>query len=296
MDDRGSGAMWNGMRTATLIAAMAGAAGGAGAALTGRAGLLVGLALAAAAGAFVVWRADRIVLGLFRAQEVDERSAPYFVALVRELAGRAGLPMPRVALVDEDAPNAFATGRDPSRATVAATTGSLRLLSPGELRGMLAHELAHVARRDILSQSVAAAIAAGVVAASRVALPLGRRDAAGRPAGSVGLALHALLSSASALLVQLSRSRRREFEADRLGARIADDAQGLASALLRIRRYAEDMPIQALERHPETAPMLTVNPLPGVGLHVLYRTHPSVDDRVDRLLRMERPAMAGAGG
>ena len=209
--------------------------------------------------------------------------------MVRDLAQRAGLPMPRVYLINEDAPNAFATGRNPEHAAVAATTGILRVLSDSELRGVMAHELAHVKHRDILISTISATMAGAISALANFAMFFGGRDEHGRPSNPIAGIIVALLAPFAAMLIQMAISRAREFDADRGGAEISGDPRALASALDKINRYAQGLPLNAAEAHPETAQMMIINPLSGGGLRGLFSTHPSTEERVARLL-----AMAGA--
>jgi heat shock protein HtpX len=206
--------------------------------------------------------------------------------MVRDLANRAGLPMPRVYLIDEDAPNAFATGRNPQHAAVAATTGIIRLLSERELRGVMAHELAHVKHRDILISTISATMAGAIGMLANIAMMFGGRDSEGRPANPLAGLLVAILAPLAASLIQMAISRAREFEADRGGAEISGDPQALASALQKIHHYAQGIPMMAAERHPETAQMMIMNPLSGGGLRGLFSTHPPTEERVERLLAM----------
>lgn len=282
--------MFNWVKTAMLMAAITALFGAVGAAMGGRSGMLLALGFAVVSNFFAYWFSDRMVLRMYRAQEVDESSAPQFYRMVRELAQRAGLPMPRVYLIQEDAPNAFATGRNPQHAAVAATTGILRVLSARELRGVMAHELAHVKHRDILISTISATMAGAISALANFALLFGGRDSSGRPANPLAGILIAVLAPMAGALIQMAISRAREFEADRGGAEISGDPQALAAALDKIDRYARGVPLEVAERHPETAQMMIVNPLSGGGLRGLFSTHPSTEERVRRLM-----AMAGAG-
>jgi heat shock protein HtpX len=227
-----------------------------------------------------------MVLKMYNAQEVDETSAPQFYRMVRELAQRAQLPMPRVYLIQEDAPNAFATGRNPEHAAVAATTGILQVLTERELRGVMAHELAHVKHRDILISTVSATMAGAISMLANFAMFFGGRNSEGRPANPIAGILVMLLAPLAAGLIQMAISRAREFEADRGGAEISGDPQALASALQKIQHYAQGIPLQAAERHPETAQMMIMNPLSGGGLRGLFSTHPATEERVERLLAL----------
>jgi heat shock protein HtpX len=285
--------MFNWIKTAVLMAGITGLFGAVGAAIGGQQGMLLALGFALLSNFFAYWFSDRMVLKMYNAREVDEASAPQFYRMVQDLARRAELPMPRVYLIDEDAPNAFATGRNPQHAAVAATTGILRVLSAAELRGVMAHELAHVKHRDILISTVSATMAGAISALANFAMFFGGRDSEGRPSNPIASIAVAMLAPFAAMLIQMAISRSREFEADRLGAEIADDPAALASALDKIHRFAQGMPIEAAERHPETAQMMIMNPLSGGGLRGLFSTHPATEERVDRLMKMAaaRPGM-----
>jgi heat shock protein HtpX len=248
--------------------------------------MMLALIVALGMNFFSYWFSDALVLRMYNAREVDEGSAPQFYRLVRDLAQRAGLPMPRVYLIDEDAPNAFATGRNPQHAAVAATTGILRVLSERELRGVMGHELAHVRHRDILISTISATMAGAISMLANFAMFFGGRDEEGRPTNPIVGLLVALLAPIAASLIQMAISRAREFEADRGGAEISGDPEALASALQKIHRYAQGIPLQAAELHPETAQMMIMNPLSGRGLQNLFSTHPSTEERVERLLEM----------
>lgn len=282
--------MWNLMKTAILMAAITALFMAIGAVIGGRSGMMIALAVAVAMNFFSYWFSDKMVLRMYNAQEVDESTAPQFYRMVRELAQRAQLPMPRVYLIDENAPNAFATGRNPQHAAVAATTGILRVLSERELRGVMAHELAHVKHRDILISTVSATMAGAISMLANFAMFFGGRDNEGRPANPIVGILVAILAPLAASLIQMAISRAREFEADRGGAEISGDPQALASALQKIHRYAQGMPMEVAERHPETAQMMIMNPLSGGGLRGLFSTHPSTEERVERLMAMARGA------
>ena len=281
--------MFNLMKTAVLMAAITALFMAIGSVMGGHSGMMIALAIAVAMNFFSYWFSDKMVLKMYNAREVDEASAPQFYRMVRELAERAQLPMPRVYLIDEDAPNAFATGRNPEHAAVAATTGILRVLSEREMRGVMAHELAHVKHRDILISTVSATMAGAISMLANIAMMFGGRDSEGRPANPIVGLLVALLAPLAASLIQMAISRAREFEADRGGAEISGDPRALASALEKIHAYARGIPMEAAERHPETAQMMIKNPLSGGGLRGLFSTHPSTEERVQRLL-----AMAGA--
>jgi len=279
--------MFNLMKTAILMAAITALFMAIGSLLGGRTGMMVALAVALGMNFFSYWFSDKLVLKMYNAREVDASSAPQFYRMVEELAQRAGLPMPRVYLINEDAPNAFATGRNPQNAAVAATTGIIRVLSERELRGVMAHELAHVKHRDILISTVSATMAGAISMLANFAMFFGGRGERQNPI--VGL-LVMILAPLAASLIQMAISRAREFEADRGGAEISGDPQALASALQKIHAYAtRGAPMRVAERHPETAQMMIMNPLRGGGLRGLFSTHPSTEERVERLLAMAAP-------
>ncbi len=280
--------MFNLMKTAILMAAITALFMAIGSVLGGQTGMLIALVVAVGMNFFSYWFSDKLVLKMYNAQEVDERSAPQFYGMVKELAQRAQLPMPRVYLIQEDAPNAFATGRNPQNAAVAATTGILRVLSERELRGVMAHELAHVKHRDILISTISATMAGAISMLANFAMFFSPRDEDGRPANPIVGLLVAILAPIAASLIQMAISRAREFEADRGGAEISGDPQALASALDKIHRYAQGIPLQTTERHPETAQMMIMNPLSGGGLKGLFSTHPSTEERIERLMAMAR--------
>ena len=258
--------------------------------LGGQQGMMLALILALGMNFFSYWFSDKLVLKMYNAREVDETTAPQFYRMVRELAQRADLPMPRVYIIDENAPNAFATGRNPQNAAVAATTGIMRVLTDRELRGVMAHELAHVRHRDILISTISATMAGAISMLANFAMFFGGRDSEGRPVNPIVSILVMLLAPLAASLIQMAISRAREFEADRGGAEISGDPHALASALEKIHRYARGIPLEAAERHPETAQMMIMNPLSGGGLRGLFSTHPSTEERVARLMAMAQGA------
>lgn len=279
--------MFNWMKTAMLMAAITALFGLIGAYLGGTGGMLLALVLGGAMNLFSYWFSDRMVLKMYNAREVDEFSAPQFYNMVRDLAQRAGLPMPRVYIIDEEQPNAFATGRNPEHAAVAATTGILRLLSAREIRGVMAHELAHVQHRDILISTISATMAGAISMLANFAMFFGGRDSEGRPVNPLAGILVAILAPLAASLIQMAISRAREYEADRGGAEICDDPRALADALEKIQYYAEGrIPMGPAEAHPETAQMMIMNPLSGGGLAGLFSTHPPTAERVARLRAM----------
>jgi len=278
--------MFNMMKTAVLMAAITALFMAIGSLLGGRSGMMMALLFALGMNFFSYWFSDKLVLKMYNAHEVDATSAPQFHAMVQDLAQRAGLPMPRVYLIDEDAPNAFATGRNPEHAAVAATTGILRALSERELRGVMAHELAHVKHRDILISTVSATMAGAISMLANFAMFFGGRNSEGRSHNPIVGLLVMILAPLAASLIQMAISRAREFEADRGGAEISGDPRSLASALEKIHRHAQGTLLPPAERHPETAQMMIINPLSAGGLRGLFSTHPSTEERVERLLAM----------
>ena len=286
--------MFNIMKTAILMAAITALFVVIGSMLGGQKGMILALLFALGMNFFSYWFSDKMVLKMYNAQEVDASSAPQFYAMVQELAQRAGLPMPRVYLIQEDAPNAFATGRNPEHAAVAATTGILRVLSARELRGVMAHELAHVKHRDILISTISATMAGAISALANFAMFFGGRDSEGRPVNPIASIAVALLAPLAASLIQMAISRAREFEADRGGAEISGDPAALAAALQKIEAYARGVPFQAAEAHPATAQMMILNPLHGGGIAKLFSTHPSTEERVARLMQMAQAGTAQA--
>ena len=280
--------MFNLMKTAVLMAAITALFMAIGGMIGGRAGMMLALVVALGMNFFSYWFSDQMVLKMYNAREVDETSAPRFYNMVRELAQRAQLPMPKVYLIDESAPNAFATGRNPEHAAVAATTGILNVLSERELRGVMAHELAHVKHRDILISTVSATMAGAISMLANFAVFFGGRDSEGRPANPLAGIAVAILAPLAASLIKMAISRAREFEADRGGAEISGDPQALASALDKIHRYAQGIPLGPAEAHPETAQMMIMNPLSADGIKGLFSTHPATEERIARLMAMAR--------
>ncbi|HEX5674237.1 MAG TPA: zinc metalloprotease HtpX, partial [Azonexus sp.] len=281
--------MFNWVKTAMLMAAIMALFGVVGGMVGGRSGMLLALVFGGAMNVFSYWFSDTMVLKMYNAREVDETSAPRFYGMVRDLAQRAGLPMPRVYLIDEQQPNAFATGRNPEHAAVAATTGILQLLSARELRGVMAHELTHVAHRDILISTISATMAGAISALANFAMFFGGRSDDGRPANPLAGIVVALLAPLAASLIQMAISRSREYEADRGGAEISGEPDALADALGKIQMYAEGrIPMRPAEAHPETAQMMILNPLSAGGIKGLFSTHPPTEERIARLRAMAR--------
>ena len=278
--------MFNWVKTFMLMAAITALFIVIGGMIGGRSGMMSALLIALGMNFFSYWFSDKMVLRMYNAQEVDASTAPQFYNMVRDLAQRAQLPMPRVYLINEDAPNAFATGRNPEHAAVAATTGILRVLSDRELRGVMAHELAHVKHRDILTSTIAATMAGAISALANMAMFFGGRDENGNRSNPIAGIAVAILAPLAASLIQMAISRAREFEADRGGAEISGDPQALAAALDKIHRYAQGIPFQAAEAHPATAQMMIMNPLSGGAVANLFSTHPATEERIARLMHM----------
>jgi len=281
-------------RTALLLAALTAFVLVLGWMLGGKAGLLIALLAAAGMNLFAYWNSDKMVLSMYSAQPVDRASAPVLVGIVERLTARAGMPMPAVYVIDQPQPNAFATGRDPEHASVAATTGLLAMLSPEELEGVMAHELAHVRNRDTLIMTVTATLAGAIGMLANFGMFFGgNRDngeEGGSPLGTVGTLLMAILAPLVAMLVQMAISRTREYEADAAGAAICGNPLALASALARLEQGAGAVPNAVAEGHPATAHLFIVNPLTGSGLAQLFSTHPAMASRIERL-----QALAGSG-
>jgi heat shock protein HtpX len=273
----------NTIKTTLLLAAMTGLMLVVGEALGGRSGMTIGLAVAGIMN-FAAWFwSDKIVLASYRAQPVGPQEAPELYSVVEGLAQRAGIPMPRLYVIPDPALNAFATGRSPSHAAVAATEGLLRAMNRDELEGVLAHELSHVINRDTLVSTVAATLAGAISWLAHLAyfMPVGRdRDDHG--SNPLVALLTVLLAPFAAMLIQLAVSRSREYGADESGARLAGHPEGLASALRRLQQAAERIPMRNAD--PATAHLFIVNPLSGRPLAGLFSTHPPLEKRIDRLL------------
>jgi heat shock protein HtpX len=276
----------NYVKTAILLAGLTALFMGVGYLIGGSGGAVIALIIAAATNLFAYWNSDRMVLSMHGAHEVDARSAPDLVRLVADLAGRAGLPMPKVYLMDNPQPNAFATGRDPEHAAVAVTTGLLQMLSREELAGVIAHELAHIRNRDTLIMTVTATIAGAISMIAQFGMFFGgHRDNNNGP-GLIGSLAMMILAPLAAMLVQMAISRTREYSADHLGARICGQPMWLASALMRIDNAAHRIPNMDAEHNPATAHLFIINPLSGHGVDNLFATHPSTENRVRELQRL----------
>jgi heat shock protein HtpX len=278
----------NVMKTGMLLAVLTALFMGVGYLVGGSGGAFVAFLVAAGMNLFSYWNADKLVLRMHRAHEVDARTAPELHALVTELAGRAGLPMPKVYLIENDQPNAFATGRNPRNAAVAATTGLLRQLSREEVAGVMAHELAHVKNRDTLTMTIAATIAGAIAMLANFAFFFGGNRDNGNPLGIVGVILAAITAPFAAMLIQMAISRTREYSADRDGAAICGNPLWLASALQKIAHAAGRVPMMSAERNPATAPLFIINPLTGERMDNLFSTHPATENRVAALRELAR--------
>ncbi|MFC5586537.1 zinc metalloprotease HtpX [Nitratireductor kimnyeongensis] len=276
----------NMIRTAMLLAVMTALFMGVGYLIGGTGGMMIAFVIAAAMNLFSYWNADKMVLRMHHAVEVDERNAPEYFGIVRDLAARAGLPMPRVYLIQNDQPNAFATGRNPQNAAVAATTGLLDRLSYEEVAGVMAHELAHVQNRDTLTMTITATLAGAISMLGNFALFFGGNRDNNNPFGFVGILVAMIVAPFAAMMVQMAISRTREYSADRRGAEICGNPLWLASALDKIARRAKKVVNQDAERNPATAHMFIINPLSGERMDNLFSTHPDTDNRIAALQAM----------
>jgi heat shock protein HtpX len=288
----------NFLKTGLLLAVLTAIFVSLGALIGGQGGLVIAFLLAMAMNLFSYWNGDRMVLRMYGCQEVDATTAPEFYRLVRDLAQRANLPMPRVYIMHNPQPNAFATGRNPSHSAVCASTGLLDMLDADEIAGVMAHELAHIKNRDTLTMTVAATIAGAI---SMVANMLqfsvlfgGNRDGENR-VGIIGALVAIIVAPLAAMLVQMAISRSREYQADRLGAEIYGNPLSLASALQKIEHYAHRIPNPQAEAAPATAHLFIINPLSGRGMDNLFSTHPNTANRIIELEKLaEEWGMAGS--
>jgi len=277
----------NFIKTGMLLAALTAVFGGIGLMLGGFAGMILALGFATMTNIFTYWNADKIVLKMYRAEEVDENHnsgvVRRYAARTRQLAMQANMPVPKIYIIDNDQPNAFATGRNPNHAAVAATKGLLRILTEEEVAGVMAHELAHVKNRDTLTMTVTATLAGAITMLANFAMFFGGNRNNG---GLVGALAIMFLAPMAASLVQMAISRSREYEADRIGAEICGNPQWLASALVKISNGAAAIPNETAERHPTTGQLMIINPLHGRGPDKLFSTHPATQNRIDRLMEM----------
>jgi heat shock protein HtpX len=280
----------NYLRTAILLAGLTALFMGVGYLIGGQTGALIALVIAAGMNLISYWNADKLVLSMHGAQEVDQRTAPDLVNLVAGLAERAGLPMPRVFIMDNPQPNAFATGRNPEHAAVAVTTGLMERMNREELAGVLAHELAHIKNHDTLIMTITATIAGAIsmLAQFGIFFTGGHRNNNSGGLGIIGTLAMVILAPIAAMLVQMAISRTREYAADNLGARIAGRPEWLASALGKLETAAHAIPNEAAEHNPATAHMFIVNPLSGRGMDNLFTTHPSTENRIAALQQLAR--------
>ncbi len=280
----------NYFRTGILMAGLTALFGAVGYLLGGAGGALVALAIAAATNLFSYWNSDKLALAAHNAQEVDERSAPELYGMVRDLAARANMPMPRVYLIHEDQPNAFATGRNPENAAVAATTGIMRTLTYEELAGVMAHELAHIKNHDTLTMTITATMAGAISSLATFGMMFGSRE--NRPNVIIQI-LITVLAPLAAMVIQMAISRSREYEADKLGAEIAGNPVWLADALAKIAGAVPHIPNETAERKPATAHMFIINPLTGGGMDSLFSTHPDTGNRIAALMEQARAMGVG---
>ncbi len=287
----------NYLRTAILLAGLTALFMGVGYLIGGANGALFALVVAGGMNLLAYWNADKLVLSMHGAQEVDERTAPRFVGLVRQLGARAGLPMPRIYVMDNPQPNAFATGRNPRHAAVAATTGLLEQLTEEELAGVIAHELTHIRNHDTLTMTVTATIAGAISMLAQFGLFFGggHRDSNTGP-GVIGTIALVIVAPIAAMLVQMAISGTREYAADEGGAHISGQPLALASALTKLAQAAEVIPNETAEQVPATAHLFIVNPLSGARMDNLFSTHPAVENRIAALERLARRMGAGPGG
>lgn len=285
----------NVFKTALLLAALTGLFMAIGFLIGGQGGMLIAFFVALSMNTFSYWNADKIVLRMHNAREVDEATAPEYYGIVRRLAAAADLPMPRVYIIDSEQPNAFATGRNPQHAAVAASTGLLRTLSQEEVAGVMAHELAHVKNRDTLTMTVTATIAGAISMLANFAFFFGgHRNNNGL--GIIGALAIMILAPLGAALVQMAISRTREYAADRIGAEICGRPLWLASALEKIAGAAARVRNPAAERNPATAHLFIVNPLSGERMDKLFSTHPATENRISRLVALANEWGTGSGG
>ena len=290
----------NMIRTAMLLAFMTALFMGVGYLIGGSGGMTIAFLIAAGMNLFSYWNADKMVLRMHHAVEVDERNAPEYYGIVRELAARAGLPMPKVYLIQNPQPNAFATGRNPQNAAVAATTGLLERLSPEEVAGVMAHELAHVQNRDTLTMTITATLAGAISMLGNFAFLMGGNRQNNNPLGFIGVLVAIIVAPLAAMMVQMAISRAREYSADRRGAEIAGNPLWLSSALDKIARSAGRIVNEDAERNPATAHLFIINPLSGQRMDNLFSTHPATENRIAALeqmageMRAAPPAREGA--
>jgi heat shock protein HtpX len=277
----------NYVRTAMLLAALTAIFMGVGYLVGGSGGMVIAFLIAAGMNLLSYWNADKMVLSMHHAREVDADAAPQLHGIVGDLAERAGLPMPRVYVMDNPQPNAFATGRNPQNAAVAATTGLLATLTREEVAGVIAHELAHIKHRDTLTMTITATIAGAISMLASFAFWFGGNRDSNNPLGLIGVLIAAIVAPFAAMLVQMAVSRTREYAADRGGAEICGRPDWLASALAKIAGIARRVENVDAERNPATAHLFIVNPLSGARMDNLFSTHPATENRIAALRAME---------
>ena len=282
----------NWLKTSILMSAIVALFGSVGMAIGGGSGMLIALVLAAGMNIYAYWFSDKAVLKMYGAQEISPENNygngqfNNYYNMVKELAQNAQLPMPKVYVMNENQPNAFATGRNPENAAVAATTGIMQVLSDRELRGVMAHELAHVKHRDTLISTISATMAGAIASVAQFGMFFGGGNRDGERSSPIAGIAMMFLAPMAASLIQMAISRGREFEADRMGAEISKDPKALADALTKIHNYAHQIPNETAEAHPETGQMMIINPLSAGGLKGLFSTHPQTEERVGRLMAM----------
>lgn len=279
--------MNNQVKTYALMAAIVALFVLIGGLIGGKGGMLMALLFGGALNFFAYWNSADMVLRMYQAQEVGSHNAPDLYQMIAELAVRANLPMPKVYVINEEQPNAFATGRNPENAAVAFTTGIMRALNYSELRGVAAHELSHVNHRDILLSTISATVAGAISAIASMAMWFGVRDENGNRNWLAGL-LIGIFAPMAAAVIQMAISRSREYLADQGAAELTNEPLALASALHKIENIARGVPLQTAEDHPATAQMMIINPLAGIGSDNLFATHPSTGNRILRLEEMAR--------
>jgi heat shock protein HtpX len=298
-------------KTGLLLAVLTGIFVAMGGLVGGATGMVIAFFIALAMNMLSLWQSDKLVLRMYGAQEVDASSGGQYYAIVRDLAAKAELPMPRVYIMESPQPNAFATGRNPQNAAVCASTGLIEMLSPEEVSGVMAHELAHVKNRDTLTMAVAATIGGAISMLAQYlqfgALFGGHRDNNNSGIGWIGALVAMIVAPLAAMLVQMAVSRSREYQADRLGAMICGNPLWLASALRKIEHYARGIPNEQAEAAPATAHLFIINPLTGQGMDNLFSTHPNTENRIAELeqlaselgpapSRVPRSASSGTAG
>ena len=288
----------NYFKTAILLAGLTALFMAVGYLIGGTSGAMIALVIAAGTNLFAYWNSDKMVFSMQGAREVDQRSAPELYAMLERLSANAGVPTPKLYLIDTQQPNAFATGRNPQNAAVAVSTGLLNYLQPDEVAGVIAHELAHIRNRDTLTMTVTGTMAGAISMLAQFGLFFGGGNNRDNPLGGVGALLMVFLAPLAAGLVQMAISRTREYQADKDGAEIARDPMALASALSKISQLSQRTVNVAAERNPAMAHMYIFNPLSGARMDNLFSTHPNVENRIAQLRRLQQemgraPASSG---